>query len=276
MQLERILYINLETDRERKRRLEAQLRRHFAEVAVERIEAVSPSELPEHVDFFGDRLGDRERPVDGRYPFPGTLACFLSHRRALQTIEENWRQSGCRTGAAYLVLEDDCVFDRTVPRLIADRIDSQLPGGWKAVKHSLGYRRRDDRVNRMLSDLSGARFLNWEYYWGTHFVIYDAAAVAEIIEKTDTLEIGSYDGWLRDNVEGVYTFARRVHIKQSQLGGSNTDPNFRGPEHEDRTRAFGVLDAILRPRRRLRETLYLRAGPQGTEEARGQVGPDRD
>lgn len=237
MDIQRILYVNIDKDRARRELLERRIRRHLPGVPHERVDAVSLPTLHEHTDFFAGRLRPRDTPVDGVYPYPGTIGCFLSHYRALTRLAEIQRQSA-DADAAYLVLEDDCVFDHTVFPYVQGRLDSHLPDDWQAVKHSLGRRDRSHLVNRALIDVGRARDLSWEYYWGSHFVIYRGRAVARIAAAMERGTLYCFDRWLRDEVDGVYSFARPVHIKQSNLGGSNTNPAYAGPQHEDASTEF--------------------------------------
>ncbi|HRX81948.1 MAG: glycosyltransferase family 25 protein [Planctomycetaceae bacterium] len=237
LELAKIFFINMKKDHERRELLEASLREHFRGVPFERIEAVTPETMWEHEAFFKGRLCDRLKPIDGVYPLPGTICCNLSHYQALRKIESEWRVHQ-RPDCCYLLLEDDCVFDGTVYPKIKNTIFPSLPEDWKLVKHSLGKAIQNDRVGDLFFDVSGARDKNWDYYWGTHFVIYNGRSIAEIIRLMETTLITDTDGWMRCNIDGNYSFAQHMHIKQSNLGGSNTNPNYASPRFEDRTNRF--------------------------------------
>jgi hypothetical protein len=71
-------------------------------------------------------------------------------------------------------------------------------------------------------------------------MIYRTNRVHEILALLDRLEICAIDRWLRDNVAGLYSFTRRLHIKQSNLGGSGTNPDFASAAFEDRSETFGL------------------------------------
>jgi GR25 family glycosyltransferase involved in LPS biosynthesis len=170
------------------------------------------------------------------YPLPGVVGCTLAHRSAMQTIH---REFGGRD-ACCLVLEDDCVFDRSVTAYLDGLSPDKIPSDWRALMHSRGRRSRRDRVNPYFFDMHRARNRRWNWYWGTHFVIYRTSRVHEILALLDRLEIYVIDKWLRDNVEGLYSFTHRLHIKQSNLGGSGTNPDFANDVFEDRSETFGI------------------------------------
>lgn len=105
-------------------------------------------------------------------------------------------------------------------------------------------------MNKIFFDIGGAKFKNWDYYWGAHFLIYNENAVKDIIRKMETSTISrGYDVWIRDNVDCVYSFVKNIHIKQSNLGGSNTNPDFSESDHEDRGFRFNEFHI----RRRLKK-----------------------
>lgn len=245
MELAKIFFINMKKDRERRALLEASLSQHFPGVPVERIEAITPDTLHEHEDFFKGRLSDRLKPVDGIYPLPGSICCNLSHYRAWKRIESEWQEHR-RQDSCYLLLEDDCVFDGTVYPMLRDTFFPALPEDWRIVKHSLGKKIEKDLVGDLFYDVSAARGKEWNYYWGAHFNVYNGRWIADIVRLMETTPFIGTDGWIRENVNGNYSFAKPMHIKQSNLGGSNTNPNFAGPKYEDRSQRFGHSATLSR------------------------------
>jgi len=254
MQLKQAYFINLEKDIERLQLMEARLSAALPDTPYQRFSAISAEQLGQYENYLGDRLSPGLKPVDGRYPRPGLAASCVSHYLVLKAIVMG--QGSGDEDSAYLVLEDDCVFDETVFPAIGRITTQHLPGDWTAVKHSLGRRARTDLANEAFYEVSRAKSRTWKYYWGAHFVIYRGSAVAHIVHKLETCPIYSHDIWLRNNIDHVYSFARRLHIKQSNLGGSNTNASFAGPEHEDRNHKFGVTSLIPKIYRRLRRDSY--------------------
>ena len=236
MKIHKIYYINLDQDRERRELIERRIERYFPGIPCQRIRGVPADEIGQYEAFFGERLVDRARPVDGVYPLPGLIGCALAHRAAMQAIQDEFGERDARC----LVLEDDCVFDGTVPAYLDEFPEGLIPADWRALMHTRGRRSRFDRSNPHFYDIHRARNRAWNWYWGTHFMIYRTNRVHEILALLDRLEIDSIDKWLRDNVEGLYSFTRRLRIKQSNLGGSATNPAFAGEAFEDRSESFGL------------------------------------
>lgn len=236
MKVDKIYYINLDQERERRELIERRIGRYFPGIPCQRIRGVPADEIGRHEAFFEERLAARLRPVDGVYPLPGVIGCTLAHRVGMQAIHEEFgeRDAHC------LVLEDDCVFDSTVPAYLDGLSGDSIPADWRALLHTRGRRSRFDRVNPHFHDIRRARNRRWNWYWGTHFVIYRTNRIHEILALMDRLEIYVIDKWLRDNVAGLYSFTRRLHIKQSNLGGSGTNPAFAGEAFEDRSENFGL------------------------------------
>ena len=110
MKIHKIYYINMDKDLERRAVLEPRIERCFPGIPLERVRGLTPDELPFHDGFCKDRLSGRSKPVDGLYPYPGIVACSLSHRMVLQAIVRDFPDGA----ANCLVLEDDCVIDETV------------------------------------------------------------------------------------------------------------------------------------------------------------------
>ena len=236
MKIDKIYYINLDQHRERRERVERRIEQHFSDIPSQRIRGIPADEIDRHEAYFQERLVERARPVDGVYPLPGLIGCMLAHRVAMQAVHAEFGERDARC----LVLEDDCVFDGTVPAYLDTLSEDKIPADWRALLHTRGRRSRADRVNPYFYDMHRARDRRWNWYWGTHFVIYRTNRVHEILELLDRLEINSIDKWLRDNVEGLYSFTRRLRIKQSNLGGSATNPLFAGDAFEDRSESFGL------------------------------------
>jgi GR25 family glycosyltransferase involved in LPS biosynthesis len=236
MKIAKIYYINLDDDIERRERVERRIERHFAGIPNQRIRGIPADEIDRHEAFFRGRLVERARPVDGVYPLPGLIGCMLAHRAAMQAVHAEFGGRDARC----LVLEDDCVFDGTVPAYLEGLSEDEIPVDWRALLHTRGRRSRSDRINPWFYDMHRARDRRWNWYWGTHFVVYRTNRVHEILDLLDRLEINSIDKWLRDNVEGLYSFTRRLRIKQSNLGGSGTNPDFAGDAFEDRSESFGL------------------------------------
>lgn len=236
MQIDKVYYINMDKDRERRELLERRIERHFPGVPRQRIRGVPANEIDRHEAFFGGRLAAGLQPVDGEYPLPGLIGCTLAHRLGVQAIREEFGERDARC----LVLEDDCVFDGTVPAYLEELTEDEIPADWRALLHTRGRRSRFDRVNPHFLNIHRARHRRWNWYWGTHFVIYRSNRAHEILALMDRLEIYAIDKWLRDNVEGLYSFSRRLRIKQSNLGGSGTNPDFAGSAFEDRSESFGL------------------------------------
>jgi GR25 family glycosyltransferase involved in LPS biosynthesis len=236
MKIDKIYYINLDKDLERRELVARRIERHFSGIPCQRIRGVPADEIDRHEAWFRGRLAERARPVDGVYPLPGLIGCVLAHRAAMQAVHAEFGQRDARC----LVLEDDCVFDGTVPAFLKSLSEDEIPADWRALLHTRGKRSRSDRVNPCFYDIHRARDRRWNWYWGTHFVVYRTNRVQEILDLLDRLEINSIDKWLRDNVEGLYSFTRRLHIKQSNLGGSATNPDFASDAFEDRSESFGL------------------------------------
>lgn len=207
MKISKIYYINLDEDRERRKLIERRIERHFPGVPCQRIRGVAADEIGQHEAFFRGRLANKARPVDGVYPLPGLIGCALAHRAVMQAIHEEFGERD----AQCLLLEDDCVFDGTVPAYLDGLSAEQIPADWRALLHTRGRRSRLDRVNPYFYDIHRARNRRWNWYWGTHFMIYHTDQVHEILALLDRLEIDSIDKWLRDNVAGLYSFTRRLH-----------------------------------------------------------------
>lgn len=237
MKLDKIYYINLDEDQERRELMERRIERHFPGIPSQRIHGIPASDIDRHETFFKGRLAAKLQPVDGVYPLPGLVGCTLAHRAAMQTIHGEFgkRDAHC------LVLEDDCVFDSTVPAYLDGLSGDAIPADWRALMHTRGRRSRSDRVNPYFFDMHRARNRRWNWYWGAHFVVYRTNRIHEILALLDRLEIYAIDKWLRDNVEGLYSFTGRLHIKQSNLGGSGTNPDFANAAFEDRSESFGIV-----------------------------------
>ena len=236
MKIDKIYYINLDKDLERRELVARRIERHFPGIPCQRIRGIPASEIGRHDAFFKGRLAKRLRAVDDVYPLPGLIGCTLAHRAAMQAV---CAEFGERDGRC-LVLEDDCVFDGTVPAYLEGLSENSIPADWKALLHTRGRRDRSDRANAHFYHMHRARKRGWNWYWGTHFVIYRTNRIHEILTLMDRLEIYAIDKWLRDNVEGLYSFTRRLHIKQSNLGGSATNPDFASDAFEDRSESFGL------------------------------------
>ena len=237
VRLQKIYFINLDKDSERRNLLESRLRRHYPEIPYERFSALSADSFDRYLPFFQHRLRDNMQPVNGVYPRPGTLGCFLSHYQLLKQIDANWRENGPQD-ACYLVLEDDCVFDESVLPKISHWIDESIPSDWSVVTHPKGRIYWRDRANKYFHHIHSARHRKWIYYWGAHFCIYRGCAIGKIVELMEQEEIYDVDKWLRNNVSGAYSFRQHLRIKTSNLGGSNTNPRFAGPENQDATSIF--------------------------------------
>lgn len=244
MDIDRIYYINLDRDRKRRELVERRIERHFPGIPCQRIRGIPANEIDRYEPFLGERLAARLRPVDGVYPLPGLIGCTLAHRVGMQAINEAFGERDARC----LVLEDDCVFDATVPAYLEGLSEDEIPADWRALMHTRGRRSRFDRVNPHFYNIHRARNRRWNWYWGTHFVIYRTRRVHEILSLMDRLEFYAIDKWLRDNVEGMYSFTRRLHIKQSNLGGSGTNPDYASDAFEDRSESFGVASYFNRLR----------------------------
>jgi hypothetical protein len=198
--------------------------------------------------------------VDGSYPRPGTIACFVSHYLALKAARDSW--AAAEPDQACLVLEDDCVFDETVAPFISAQIDSFVPPDWQIIKHSLGRSVRRNRVNPMFYDVAHPHPSGDRFFWGSHFLIYRASALDGILGQMEAGEVKDYDGWLKSHIEKVYSIAAPLHIKQNNLGGSNTHPDFAGVLWEDRYPGFrlwprysnyeAIANLVLRCGHRLR------------------------
>ena len=240
--IEKIYFINLDKDRERKSLIEFRINEFFPGIPFERLPGQPPETINAHEAFFRNRLVEGLQAVDGRYPFPGRIGCFVAHYLALKKIENDF--GGHEGENACLVLEDDCVFDKTVYPAISQCLSVHLPDDWTIVKHSRGKKGRQDLTNKQFFNISKARCRPWNWYWGAHFMIYRIGAVNEIIRKMETGSVYSFDLWIRNNVDGVYSFSRRLHIKQSNINGSNTNPTISGPGYEDRTQLFGWSNTI--------------------------------
>ena len=251
MKIDKIYYINLDEDHERRELIERRIERYFPGIPRQRIRGVPGNEIGRHEAFFAERLAARIRPVDGVYPLPGLIGCTLAHRAVMRAIHGEFgkRDAHC------LVLEDDCVFDGTVPRYLVALSEDSIPADWRALMHTRGRRSRFDRVNPHFFDMHRARERRWNWYWGTHFVIYRTNRMHEILALLDRREIYAIDKWLRDNVEGLYSFTRRLHIKQSNLGGSATNPDFASAAFEDRSETFGIASYCNRLRAFLNKTV---------------------
>ena len=245
--IEKIYFINLDRDETRRRLIEDRISLSFPSVPCERIIGVPAESLTQYEQFFSGRLKEPFQ-LDGKvYPRPGTIGCFLAHRNALREasrfhIEHN--KNGQSDDGAILVLEDDCVFDQSVLPAMEAAMHSYLPDDWNAIKHSLGGSNICDRINKGFNDISGARLRRWTYYYGAHFVIYRLAAVDDVLQRMESGIICDYDVWLRDNIDHVYSFAQHFHIKQSGLGGSNTNPKIQVENQTNRSSLAKLLTLV--------------------------------
>ena len=237
MNLEKIYFINLDKDQARRKLLETRLGQHYPEIPYERFSAISAESFSRYLPFFQHRLRDFLQPVDGIYPRPGTIGCFLSHYQLLKEIDTSWQASG-PPDACYLVLEDDCVFDASVLPKVSQWIDESIPSDWSLARHPRGRTFWRDRANKFFHHIHNARQLKWIYYWGAHFTIYRGSAIGKIVKQMEQGEIYCVDKWLRNNVSGAYGFRQHLNIKTSNLGGSNTNPLFAEPENQDATATF--------------------------------------
>ena len=236
MKFQEIHYINLEKDVRRRARIESQIARSFSSTPCRRFDAVSAATLEPHQLFVEGRLAPQLCRPGGGYRHPGTIACFVSHYLVLKKILDCVRSDG--PGEPFLVLEDDCVFSSGAARYVLGLGDDQLPPDWAVLKHSLGRRDPTHRVDKFFYSASAAVDTPWNWYWGTHFMIYNPLAVPGIVAKMESGPVYAFDGWVKRELNHVYSFARRVWIRQSNLGGSNTNPEWVNPTLNQRLRSF--------------------------------------
>lgn len=252
MKITKAYYINMDKDVERRQLLEARLERHHPELAIERIPAIDESQLAQFEEHFLPILPDHLKASSEGYPEPGTIGCWLSHRLVLQKIAAEWSISQDPEDI-YLVLEDDCVFDQSALPMALARMHKYLPSDWTMVKHSLGQVAGRERVNIGFYRPEKRTGRNWNYYWGTHFLLYRGSAASVTLRMLDeATQLNSIDVWLREHISGLYSFAQPLHIKQSNLGGSNTNPEFASPKYGDPSDKFVVSSWPLRLMRRLK------------------------
>lgn len=249
--LHKIYFINMDKDSERRAVMEQRIERCFPGIPCQRMRGMEPREISQHDGFCRDRLTGKAAPVNGRYPFPGIIACTLTHRMVYQAILQDFQtgQGNC------LVLEDDCVFDETVREYLSGLSDRDIPPDWRVLKHSLGWKSPLDRINRHFYDLRRARGRRWSWYWATHFMIFRSDRIADVLAEMEKGQLFVIDRWIRDRVDGAYSFARPLHIKQSNMGGSNTNPDFSDGSFEDRNEDFGVASSLRRVKQYVRAAL---------------------
>lgn len=210
--------LNLADATDRWQSMEQRLMR--AGIPYERVEAIRGRELPvPYADF--DEMG--HRLCTGRRPIPPEIGCYLSHIKAIDRFLETDQSHA-------LFLEDDAVFDETLPQTIAAAL--QHADAWDMLRlqtvsrdrvvpliaigpsHSLGVNltRSKGSAGYMLSRRAAARFrqrllpmrmaydiaFDIEFFWGLRAVavtpypiVADEAAVTQIQMNINSYKYGS-------------------------------------------------------------------------------------
>lgn len=230
MIIKKIYYINLQKDENRRFDIEKNLKLILPTILCERIEAVNKLEIKNYENYTIERLAKSWLPENGVYPKPGGVGCWLSHYEARVKIANDIKTS-CGDSDFYLVLEDDCIFGEEFINLITDKLFLEnIPTDARILKPVS--RKFDDshKVNEVFYDVSKSKDLDYNYYFGTHMLIYKASNFMETCSYLEKLPIFDIDWIINKRLNGVYAFGKesRSFVMQTNAGGSNTLENKSG------------------------------------------------
>jgi GR25 family glycosyltransferase involved in LPS biosynthesis len=224
MNIKKIYYINLEKDNNRRLCIEKNIKSLLPLIPFERIEAISKLDIKNFENFTLKRLAKSWLPVSGVYPKPGGIGCYLSHYEARLKISNEIKTS-INDSDYYMVLEDDCIFGDDFLSLISDEgFYKNIPLDAKILKPVSRKFDETHRVNEFFYDVSKSKELDYNYYFGTHMLIYRALNFQETCSELDQLPIFDIDWLINKKLEGIYAFGKESSsfVMQTNEGGSNT------------------------------------------------------
>ncbi|MEM7690308.1 MAG: glycosyltransferase family 25 protein [Pseudomonadota bacterium] len=202
----RIFYINLDSRTDRRAFMESQLT--AAQVGFERFPAVRPSieslvkPEGEFYSFFKRASAVYKRLARDKRQEQRAIAYFgvyLSHYQIHQRMADE-------PGRDYIILEDDCVFDRVhYDRLMTMIEHGDIPDDWDIIRDCWD---STDTVAKFLTSNHNSRFSELtryhNYYGGAHFSLFRAGANPKLLRLLDEDYVFIIDGVYSTHKLNVY------------------------------------------------------------------------
>jgi len=225
MKIKKIYYINLKKDTLRRAIIEECIALHFPNIPCERVEAVGKDDLIRFEDVFLNRLTKSWKPIEGVYPKPGGIGCYLSHEICRKKIMHEINSTGSKFDEYFMVLEDDCIIGKDFVSLISDQnFLSSIPSEAKVLKPVARKFDEAHKVNNFFYDVSKSKELDYNYYFGTHMLLYRSSSMGLTTLELNNLPVFDIDWLVNKKLNGVYAFGEesRSFVMQTNLNGSNT------------------------------------------------------
>lgn len=219
----KIFYINLDKDINRAQFMTDQLTKLFPNIESHRFRAFDRDYVNSNSEVIKPKVqGSYLEFQNGKFPKPGAIGCYLSHLQVIKDIVNSCENSLGRDDY-YLVLEDDCLLPIDISDFLRAMLDSAI-FDWTILKPCC--RKFDDahRFNDIFFKTNLSINLDYNYYFGTHMLIYRGSEIAAVIKQLETLRIMDIDYIINKLLTGVFAFelSSDTYIKQSNEGGSNT------------------------------------------------------
>ncbi len=223
----KIFFINLDKDKTRKEKIECVLLSIFPKIQICRFEAIDRNYVQiNHKEIRRAALdGPWEAKEDEPFKKPGAIACYYSHKKILETIQNEYEIS--KKDDLYLVLEDDCIIPPNFQEFISNIINAATFDWW-ILKPNNRKSDPDHEVFPGFYKTGLSRKMSYEYYFGAHMLIYRASAVEKIITQIEAHPIQDIDYIINKLIDNVYAFEipHSGYITQSNEGGSNTTDGY--------------------------------------------------
>lgn len=220
--IEKIYYINLDHRTDRKYAIEKQLNMYFQDKNIERITGVKKEDIykKENKKYWKMNIKNDSQIKLMRQNEKAVISCYISHVKTLTKIAIEKRRR--HNDEVIVIVEDDCVFDQSfIDLLKSDAFLENIPEVWNILKPTWGKKNKNDKINKIFYNVTKAKDRSWQFYYGNHFLLYNARKIVHILEKISKHSVGNIDIIINKNVDNIYAFDGDCYQKQPK--GSHSD-----------------------------------------------------
>lgn len=225
-----IIYINLENEPKRKKRIEKYIKKYFPDKKFRRFNAINKESIhnEENIHVWKNKVKDyRHGNGDLSFKFSGVIGCYMSHYNVMKYINKKYKQKYFTENKIPLILEDDCKFGiRTIKFLKSTKFNINIPEDWKILKPIRDVLHEEDKIN----DVFYHCYRNQDdqdcrCYFGGEFLIVNPSHVNEILNILDKYnKVYDIDVIYRKMVPNIYCF------KNGYIFTDNYNSSERAPE----------------------------------------------
>lgn len=216
----KIYVINLKKRNDRKRKILKILQKHFSDKKIYFFNAIEKKDIytKENKKLWLKKLSSKLRKNNGNFfqlaqQYSGTVACYLSHLKVLMNLDSI---NPIEEDEIFLVMEDDCFFDeKTIQLLKSQNFVASLPNNWFILKPTCGKKDKQDKINNVFYNVTKARNRTWDYYFGNHFMLYNAQKLTDVIQTIDQQNVHDIDIIIAKHVNNIYAFDSTIKQKKS-------------------------------------------------------------